>query len=709
MFSFLQSTFLFALAAVSLPFIIHLLNKRKPKRVRFSTLYFLKQLQQKKMRRLKIRQLLLLILRALIIAMFVLAFARPTLKSRSFLLGSANVRTAAAIVLDNSMSMQWEGTQGQLYGSALEGAKNILQQLKYGDRISLFLTCPVSAYPEPQVFESNETLLKILSGTKATDQYGNLISTIKKAQAQLEKSIFPNKELYVVSDFQKTSCPDLMRDKQFKKMAGIRTFLLDVSSGEQNNLALKDVKLKNQIIELGKTVTASAVVENEGKQDAQDMMVHAFLLHNRVGQNTVSIAGGRSKEVAFNILIKQAGFLSGMIELEDDPLVADNRGYFSFYLPERIKILLFGDPADLRFFQLALAPNKNRRQIFSFETTEKLQNLTSPLSRFVAVVVADPAKFSDSDAAALIEYLKSGGHVLFFPGDKTDIRLVNDKLFKPLHLPPFRETKGHIGDFSSYVEWGSVNLNHPIFKDIFRKKVENIDSPKFYFRILLDSQAANGSDIIQFSDHSPFFSAIKINKGLLFLFTSAMDPDWSDFVYKPIFPPLLFRTVIFAASQTQQNTGGAVLGDELSAGVVEPYANYTMHRPDGTVEKLPTIKTGAALFVKYNQTQVPGIYTLKKEDQIIHRWAVNINPKESVMERIPLENIKKIFGEQTFELSLKSKYAAQIEQFRYGSEMTKWFFLLALLFMFLEMMLGREDLLRSIPWVRNLLKEGDKA
>ncbi|HDL18451.1 MAG TPA: hypothetical protein ENH29_05300, partial [Bacteroidetes bacterium] len=130
MFSFLQSTFLFALAAVSLPFIIHLLNKRKPKRVRFSTLYFLKQLQQKKMRRLKIRQLLLLILRALIIAMFVLAFARPTLKSRSFLLGSANVRTAAAIVLDNSMSMQWEGTQGQLYGSALEGAKNILQQLK---------------------------------------------------------------------------------------------------------------------------------------------------------------------------------------------------------------------------------------------------------------------------------------------------------------------------------------------------------------------------------------------------------------------------------------------------------------------------------------------------------------------------------------------------------------------------------------------------
>lgn len=661
------------------------------------------------MRRLKIRQLLLLILRALIIAMFVLAFSRPTLKSRSFLLGSANVRTAAAIVLDNSMSMKWDGAQGQLYDLAVEGTKNILQQLKSGDRISLFLTCPVLAYPEPQVFESSETLLKILSDTKATDQYGNLVSTIKKARTQLEKSIFPNKELYIISDFQKTSWPDLMRDQQLKKMTGIRTFLLDVSSGENNNLALKDVRLKNQIIELGKTVTASAVVENEGRQDAQDIMVHAFLLHNRVGQNAVSVAGGRSKEVAFNILVKQAGFLSGMVELEDDPLVADNRGYFSFYLPEKIKILLFGDPSDLHFFKLALAPNKNRQQIFSFESSEKLQNLTSPLSRFVAVVIADPARFSDSDAAALIEYVKSGGHVLFFPGDKTDIRLVNDKLFKPLHIPLFRETKGRIGDFSSYVEWSSVNLNHPIFADIFRKKVENIDSPKFYFRILLDSQAANGSDIIQFSDHSPFLSAMKISKGYLFLFTSAMDPNWSDFVYKPIFPPLLFRTVIYAASQTQQNTSASVLGDELSAEVVEPYANYSMHRPDGTVEKLLPVKTGSALFIKYNKTQSPGIYTLKKDDQIINQWAINVDSKESVMERIPLENVKKILGEQTFELTLQNKYAEQIEQFRYGSEMTKWFFLFALLFMLLEMTLAREDLLRNIPWFRNFLKEGNQA
>ena len=81
------------------------------------------------------------------------------------------------------------------------------------------------------------------------------------------------------------------------------------------------------------------------------------------------IAGNSSREVNFNLLVKQTGFISGVIELEDDPLTEDNQGFFTFFLPDKIKLLLYGDSEDLRFFQLALAPDLDRQELFSFIKT----------------------------------------------------------------------------------------------------------------------------------------------------------------------------------------------------------------------------------------------------------------------------------------------------------------------------------------------------
>src|SRR5258708_9095468 len=84
--TFLNPLLLFGLAAVAIPVILHLLNLRKLRTIEFSTLTFLKELQQTKIRRLKLRQLLLLLIRTLLIVCIILAFARPTL--RGTILGS---------------------------------------------------------------------------------------------------------------------------------------------------------------------------------------------------------------------------------------------------------------------------------------------------------------------------------------------------------------------------------------------------------------------------------------------------------------------------------------------------------------------------------------------------------------------------------------------------------------------------------------------
>ncbi|HOD66787.1 MAG TPA: BatA domain-containing protein, partial [candidate division Zixibacteria bacterium] len=73
MFNFLNSGVLFAALAALIPLLIHLFSKRRVKIVEFSSLKHLKEMQRRQVRRLKIRQILLLLLRMAIILALVLA------------------------------------------------------------------------------------------------------------------------------------------------------------------------------------------------------------------------------------------------------------------------------------------------------------------------------------------------------------------------------------------------------------------------------------------------------------------------------------------------------------------------------------------------------------------------------------------------------------------------------------------------------------
>ena len=704
MLSFLQSYFLYGLFAVSLPFIIHLLNRRKAKRIQFSTLFFLRELQKKKMRRLKLRQIILLLLRVLIICMLVMAFARPTLRSDISLLGKANVRTSAAIVLDNSMSMRWESNEGIRYRRALDSIEKISLQLKAGDRIRLFVPCPVGELSAVQTFETSEGLLNLVRSSQPSMQFGDLAQTLNQASAALKKSIFPNKEIYIISDFQKNSWQLDNVDKTALEESDIRSFLVDLSEAIAENAGLSNAELREQIIELNKPLSVAAQVENFGEQKLDDLMVHAYLQDKRVGQNTLNLDEGRSEETHFNLTVKQSGFISGMIELEDDPLLEDNRGFFATYIHDKISLLLLGDANDLEFVKLALAPSPGHNRLFEFTSPATLQNLELPLSYFPVVIVADPSILSGSDVARLVQYVSSGGHLIFFPGGDTDLRSTNERFLKPLGVPMFRESRGSIGNLRSYIGWGDIDFKHPIFANVFQRRVEELDSPQHYFRLILESESS-GIDVIKYSDNSSFLHVTPVQDGTVALFTSALDPQWSNFVYKSIFPPLIYRSVIFLASRTQQRASSAVVGEEIGSEVFDPEASYVITRPDGVTEKVTPEQTGVTMRVRYANTKTPGIYNLKQSDEILKQWAVNIDPRESSLEKISLDDVSELFDGQVTELSLSGEFAEEINKNRFGSEITKWFFMAALAFMIIEMLISRAELFAGIPWLNKFLKE----
>ena len=107
--------FLATFAALgAIPVIIHLLNRRRFKVVSWAAMEFLLATIKKNYRRLQLRDIILMCLRAAALVFLALALARPTIASSGALssLGQEG-RTSAVIVLDNSLSMGLKDISGQ--------------------------------------------------------------------------------------------------------------------------------------------------------------------------------------------------------------------------------------------------------------------------------------------------------------------------------------------------------------------------------------------------------------------------------------------------------------------------------------------------------------------------------------------------------------------------------------------------------------------
>lgn len=130
---FLNPAVLFGLLTATIPVLIHFFNLRKLKRIEFSTLVFLKELQKNKIRKIKLKQWLLLALRVFLILFLVTAFARPTLKGTAIGGTTSAAKTTAVFILDNTPSMSIVDVKGSYFNQAKAVQRLLLSQLQEGD------------------------------------------------------------------------------------------------------------------------------------------------------------------------------------------------------------------------------------------------------------------------------------------------------------------------------------------------------------------------------------------------------------------------------------------------------------------------------------------------------------------------------------------------------------------------------------------------
>jgi hypothetical protein len=700
MFNFLNPIILFAAGvAVIFPLLIHIFNRQKVKKIFFSSLLFLRSLEKTRMRRVKIKEYLLLIIRSMIILLVVAAFARPAIRGSFATKVGAHARTSVVILLDNSYSMGYETKEGPVFKLAKEKAKKILNQLKEGDEATLVLFASEPKFINLQPTYDFKNLMKFLDEeANLSSEKTEVGSALKTAYDILRNSKNLNQEIYLITDMEKSGW-SLVRPSLFSsENKKAKLFLVDVSPPEKHNLCIEETDFGNQLIEKGKPFQISAKIVNFTSQPVTNLLVGLYLDGKRVSQTDTDIEKGGKVTVKFTPGVEEAGIHTGFFELTDDDLLIDNRRFFAFKIPEKIDILLVGEnERDTRYLNLALNPLDLTDA--SKEVTKMSKSALSGIdfNKYQVVIFSNLSELTDVQLTNLERFVQRGGGVFFILGDDIDPEFYSSQLVKRffgLNVgTPLTATK-NVGGFFSLEK---LDLNHPIFqvyRDVEKEKLPLIK----FFSIFELPEGKDVKVIARFNLGKPALLEKSYGAGKVLLMTAPVDESQGDLVVHPFFVAFVNRTVEYLASDLSRLDEDILVGSKVirelppdladkGIGVVEPDMKKIALQPSFQTDKL---------IVRVDDTHLPGIYSILSElspsstGEVVDRFAVNIDPKDSDPQKIEKsESEKKLEGLSFFYINPQDDVEKSILQSRYGKELWKTFLWIAFGLLALEMYLAR--------------------
>ncbi|MCB0743638.1 MAG: BatA and WFA domain-containing protein, partial [Ignavibacteriae bacterium] len=541
---FLNPAILLGLLAASIPIIIHLLNFRKLKKVEFSTLSFLKELQKSKIKNIKIKQWLLLLIRTLIIIFLVLAFARPTLESVNFIGSTGSAKSSVVFILDNSFSMSYVNDKGSIFNQSKKAIKAVLEKQQDGDEI-FFITISDSI----KKTSNKENALLILDNIKTTQLTRSLSSVIEIAAETLTKSQNINKEIYLFTDYQKSTFFRKEKDSLKIKIDDIKLYSFNMSTVNPENFSVSNLKLENSIIELKKPLTFSASVNNFSDNPINNFSTSLFINDERVAQQNITLPSNGNKTIEFETNLKETGLIEARLELEEDNILEDNIAYYNFKVPEKINVLLvYDDISEINFLEAALKPATSSDRI---KVTLKSINAI----QFVKIEDFDMVFLVTSGNIAmpqLANYVKDGGSLVFFPRNNVEINRINN-LLNLMDLPKIDKIIQTNETELNFAEFDKIDFAHPIFKNLFsNSNKQQVESPNI-FKYVKYFPSLTVKSIIQLNDKSIFLGEKNFDNGKILFFNISPDLNSGNFPLKGIFAPLITKSVFYLSSNQNEN------------------------------------------------------------------------------------------------------------------------------------------------------------
>jgi hypothetical protein len=608
MLSFLNGGILIALLAVAIPLLIHLINRQNQIKIKFSTLRFLKTIEEKRIKKIKIYQLLLILLRSLIILFLVLSFARPALKSKSTLAGSAAGRTAV-IILDNGINMQAYDKTGSRFKRAKDKITLIRHQFNKNDNVLIF---PAQ---QPEKILTDSIQLAALPFSYCGADWNR---SLKIAREYFQARPNYNRDLFIISDFQ---FHEPAFESALHELKDIKIYLVIIGNQGINNVSIDTLLIKNKFFEAGQTLNLDVSVHNSSPVPNDNTELHLFIDKQRIAYQKFNLQGFEKKSIAMACQLKANPKMEGYVELSDDDLAGDNRYYFALTLPDSIRVL-YVDEKNSPYLDAAfnsIETNTNLRFTREKYTSWAGKRFEQFQVLFLSNLVTVPAVL----ISRLNTFLEQGGSLILLPGDGTDLSEFN-KICVKLNLAFYLSERTEASAAGDYYSLKSGDWQQPIFSDIFRNVKTDLSNPVFskYFKVV---PGKNNDVLISFNTGDPFILSVSDQQRSVFLICSYIDDSWTDFQYKGTFLPLLLRILLLGATNADQLNQSVTIGQAATFRfkLPENYKELYLKSADSEKIKILTALNQNGIVLDPYSIQVPGNYKLSGETDELSTVSVN--------------------------------------------------------------------------------------
>ena len=651
---FLSSGFAWGLIGVSAPIIIHLLSRRRYRRVQWAAMEFLRRAMKRTQRRMRIENLILLLLRTLALLLLVLALMRPVLAPLPLLSQLGEEERTVVLAIDDSASMAARGDGTSPFDRARALALEILDNLKARDEVYLLWVgdAPQAVFdgPTPEKRRARQEIEAAQPSDSGT-RWAPALAHVAEVLARPAVKARARRLVYCISDLQKggwaggAGGPAGGVDEGLAELARLadEVVILDVSTSDRGNVAVTDLALGDRVVSTTRPTRVTAQLRNYGDSEVVHLPVAILMNGNKFETKRISLAAGETGTVDFFPNFTKSGTYRCSVEIEPDALDRDNRRDLAVNVRDRVRVLLVdgypeaGDDYEREAFHLRLALYPAEEigagtvpSVIQPELRDSSQLASVKLDDYDCIVLANDAEAVVQPAmrAKLATYVREGGALLLIPGERVSSAVDDynkallleapgdaddeaDERLLPAPLAPLAQVDGE------QLRLQPEGWTHPIFREFDDDDWRGLLTERSVKRHLPVAGATlEGARVLaRLNDvgESPAIIERSLGAGRIMLFTFGWSPAWNRLYAQPGGLILLHEAVLYLArdpAPARTVRLGMPLRWVLDA---SRYAdNVRVILPNGARKSLdPPKPLGDRFVVRMSQTQAVGFHQVE--------------------------------------------------------------------------------------------------
>ena len=576
MISFLSPLFLAGAAAVAIPIAIHLFYKRAEPLVDFAATRYLRRAPVEQSQRRRLREFVLLALRAAALLLLALAFARPYLSQSA----AALAAPATLVLVDTSVSMSGPGQ----FERARAAAAQAIADAPLGQSVGVVSFGAGTTLVAPLSQDRGRARVAIANlkpGAGATRYRAAL------ARAAEEFGDRPGR-LVVITDLQQTGWDGAdqggVPDRLTVEVEGVE--------GPSANTALTGMRLEG--------TEAVAIVQNYSPRPVTAEVVFS-IDDRRIAAVAVSMVSGGSTEARVSLEGQAPGRLAAVVD-DRQGYAADNVRYAvldAASAPLVLAVTASDNPAESLYLDRAMGITEGPGGFrFRAVSGPAFSDLEAPaLAEASVIVVLGTRGLEQQGRERLARFVRAGGGVLITAGPDVDPAILKGAL-NGIVQTSWRDREATAPGRA--LRFAPDDSRHPVFR-LFGG-VGTLGNVSFS-RAALIEVPATAEVVARYSDGTPALVEERTAGGRVLIFASDINDQWNDFPLQPAFVPFIHEALRYLTSSR-------------------------LAKAEYLVGDLP----GA-------EGLTPGVMTLT-HDARARRVAINVDPRESDPSRMSADDFR---------------------------------------------------------------------